>query len=97
MFLGFTLSIKVVSGKAQKLKGCDSSPRQVHTTYQSACPEFRTAKSPCIMCVRYTGDVQYIYSASMVAARPFSLGKLGTSVEESTVYQGSVEYIGEIP
>ena len=26
--------------------------------------------------------------------RPFSLGKLATSVEESTVHQGSVKYIG---
>ena len=53
MFWGFTLSIKVASRKAQKRRSCGSSLGQVHTSCQSACPEFRTAKSRCIMCVQY--------------------------------------------
>ena len=60
MFWGFTLSIKVASRKAQKPRSCGSSLGQVHTSCQSACPEFRTAKSPCIMCEPFSalGDVQ---------------------------------------
>ena len=30
-------------------------PPLVHTSRQSACPDFRTAKSPCIMCVQCIG------------------------------------------
>ena len=102
MFWSFTLSIKVASRIAQKPRNCGSSLGQVHTSCQSACPEFRTAKSPSIMCVQCirgcsavvpTRQPQLLRSWNR-SVWPFSLGKLGTSVEESTVHQGSVKYIG---
>ena len=99
--LGFTLSIKVASRTAQKRRSCGSSLGQEHTSCQSACPEFRAAKSPCIMCVQCIMGCSAVVPARQPQllrsrnryVRPFSLGKLGTSVEESTVHQGSVKYI----